>query len=348
MRERLKKLIPPPLRRGLRVLQAVPRYLARRVRPGGAMIPPPWKNFVGAGDFTGIGREFLRHFVDIGGLRPEDRVLDVGCGIGRMAIPLTGFLRPPGEYHGFDIVPGGIEWCRARITTRHPHFHFHHLDVRNRHYNPSGTMTAEAVRFPFDDGRFDFVFLTSVFTHMLPPALETYVREIARMLHLDADAVTAWLREHDPASKPPFTFELPISREQIGLIRQGMRRVVGPGGTAWLTRLQHWDLMGKTGTAQNPHGEDHGWFVGIAGTPGEEPEIVVAMVVIHGEAGSQISGTPANAINFYLSRKHGLPFERYPTPRERSPRGLPIDWAWLTSPVVDYPVGGGEGAVAEQ
>lgn len=182
MRERLKKLIPPPLRRGLRVLQAVPRYLARRVRPGGAMIPPPWKNFVGAGDFTGIGREFLRHFVDIGGLRPEDRVLDVGCGIGRMAIPLTGFLRPPGEYHGFDIVPGGIEWCRARITTRHPHFHFHHLDVRNRHYNPSGTMTAEAVRFPFDDGRFDFVFLTSVFTHMLPPALETYVREIARVL----------------------------------------------------------------------------------------------------------------------------------------------------------------------
>lgn len=147
---------------------------------------------------------------------------------------------------------------------------------------------------------------------------------------------------------PPFTMELPITQEHIGVLRQGMRRVVGPGGTAWLTRLQHWDLMGKTGTAQNPHGEDHGWFVGIAGTPGEEPEIVAAMVVVHGEAGSRISGTPANAINFYLTRKHGLPFERYATPRERSPRGLPIDWAWLTSPVVDYPVGGGAGQTAEQ
>ena len=148
--------------------------------------------------------------------------------------------------------------------------------------------------------------------------------------------------------EPPITFEIPSTPEQIAVLRQGMRRVVGPGGTAWLTRLQNWDLLGKTGTAQNPHGEDHGWFTGIAGPPGEEPEIVAAMVVIHGEAGSQISGTPANAMNFYLNRKHGLPFERYATPRERNPRGLPIDWAWLSSPVVDYPVGGGAGVTATQ
>ena len=147
----------------------------------------------------------------------------------------------------------------------------------------------------------------------------------------------------------PITFELPpIGHEGIAAIRAGMRRVVGPGGTAWLTRLPHWDLMGKTGTAQNPHGEDHGWFVGIAGPPGEEPEIVAAMVVVHGEAGSQISGTPANAMNFYLNRKHGRPFERYATPRERNPRGLPVDWADISKPVIDYPVGGGQGVPATQ
>ena len=170
-----------------------------------------------------------------------------------------------------------------------------------------------------------------------PLKLAHVVTAIARA---DGRAPTPRFAQLDTAMT--FSFELPpIGPEGIAFLRQGMREVVGPGGTAWLTRLQHWDLMGKTGTAQNSHGADHGWFTGIAGTPGEEPEIVVAMVVYAGEAGSQISGTPANAINFYLSRKHGLPFERYATPRERGPRGLPIDWAWLSSPVVNYPVGGG-------
>jgi len=138
---------------------------------------------------------------------------------------------------------------------------------------------------------------------------------------------------------PDTTFALPpIGPEGIHVLRQGMRRVVGPGGTAWLTRIPQWDLLGKTGTAQNPHGEDHGWFVAMGGIPGEEFDIVAASVVIHGESGSGTSATVANAINFYLSRKHDRPFERFPVPRERTARGLPVDWAELSQPVVDYPV----------
>ena len=149
------------------------------------------------------------------------------------------------------------------------------------------------------------------------------------------------LAQLDTASA--FTMELGITPEQIGILRQGMRRVVGPGGTAWLSRLSDWDFMGKTGTAQNPHGADHGWFVGLGGPPGEEPEIVAAMLLVHGEHGSTASGPLANAVHFYLSRRHGRPFERYPTPRERAPLGLPVDWARLSAPVVDFPVGGGTG-----
>ena len=59
-----------------------------------------------------------------------------------------------------------------------------------------------------------------------------------------------------------------------------------------------------------------------------------------------ISGTPANAMNFYLNRRHGRPFERYATPRERIPRGLPVDWADISKPVIEYPVGGGPGTPA--
>lgn len=60
-----------------------------------------------------------------------------------------------------------------------------------------------------------------------------------------------------------------------------LRRVVNePGGTAYAHRLADWTLVGKTGTAQNPHGEPHSWFVGFA--PAEDPRIVVAAVVENG------------------------------------------------------------------
>jgi protein-L-isoaspartate O-methyltransferase len=51
--------------------------------------PAPESVFVGDGDYRAIGAEYLGHFVRLGGLKPSDRVLDIGCGIGRMAVPLT-------------------------------------------------------------------------------------------------------------------------------------------------------------------------------------------------------------------------------------------------------------------
>ena len=131
---------------------------------------------------------------------------------------------------------------------------------------------------------------------------------------------------------PPVTFELDLERDEIEALRHGMRRVVGPGGTAWLSRLEGWDFMGKTGTAQNAHGTDHAWFAGMGGPEGGEPEIVAVALIYFGGHGWVASEPVANAINFYLSRKHGRPFERYPVPRVRQMRGLPVDWGWLQSP----------------
>src|SRR3954470_20703716 len=56
--------------------------------------PPPELRFVGDGDFRAIGAEFLGLFARLGGLRPGDAVIDIGCGIGRMALPLTQYLDP--------------------------------------------------------------------------------------------------------------------------------------------------------------------------------------------------------------------------------------------------------------
>jgi SAM-dependent methyltransferase len=146
------------------------------------MIPPRTLDFVGGSNYRGVGLEFRDLFVRYGGLKPEDRVLDVGSGIGRMAAPLTGYLAASGEYQGFDIVKKGVVWSQKHITSRYPNFHFIHSDVKNEFYNPGGVYEASSYRFPYDDGHFDFVFLTSVFTHMFPRDLENYTREIARVL----------------------------------------------------------------------------------------------------------------------------------------------------------------------
>jgi penicillin-binding protein 2 len=135
----------------------------------------------------------------------------------------------------------------------------------------------------------------------------------------------------------PLGFQLPVTPYQIWLLRKGMRRVVAPPGTAAMTRIKGWDFMGKTGTSQNPHGDDHAWFVGIGGPFDKDPEIVASALVVHGLHGLIASEPVANGINFYLSRKYGLPFERHPVPRMRNRLGLPVDYQWLFTPVHDPP-----------
>ncbi|MEE8561504.1 MAG: penicillin-binding transpeptidase domain-containing protein, partial [Gemmatimonadota bacterium] len=60
-----------------------------------------------------------------------------------------------------------------------------------------------------------------------------------------------------------------------------------PGGTAYAYRSTRWRIAGKTGTAQNPQGLPHSWFVGFA--PPENPEIVIAAIVEFGHPDNQVS-----------------------------------------------------------
>jgi len=147
------------------------------------LTPPKRKIFVGGReDYKRIGEEFLRYFIELGGLEPDERVLDVGCGIGRMAVPLTKYLNERGSYEGFDIVPDGINWCRKKITAKHPNFRFQLADIFNKKYHPRGRYRSSEYRFPYASESFDFVFLTSVFTHMLPDDMEHYFSEISRVI----------------------------------------------------------------------------------------------------------------------------------------------------------------------
>lgn len=180
----VKRVIPKPIRAAIRATwyrlgDASDLLLGRT----DALTPPrKLRASVGPGDFKEIGQEFLRYFVESGGLNRTDAVLDVGCGAGRMARPLTGFLDPTSRYEGFDVTPEAIKWCQRHISARFPHFRFRVADVNNRFYNPRGRWKASEYKFPYESDSFDFVFATSVFTHLLPGDAANYLTEVARVM----------------------------------------------------------------------------------------------------------------------------------------------------------------------
>jgi SAM-dependent methyltransferase len=147
------------------------------------LVPPHGLWFIGGEqNHEKVTEEFFQYFVDMGGLQSTSRVLDVGCGLGVMGARLTRFLTPPGSYCGIDIVKVGVNWAQRAIASRHPNFSFVHVDVFNKHYNPTGTISPAEFRFPYPDEEFDFVFLKSVLTHLLPEAIRQYLQEIRRVL----------------------------------------------------------------------------------------------------------------------------------------------------------------------
>lgn len=90
-----------------------------------------------------------------------------------------------------------------------------------------------------------------------------------------------------------------VSAAAFELIREGMRKaVMDPGGTAGLARIPGLSAAGKTGTAQNAHGEDHAWFVGYA--PADTPQVAVAVLVENAGFG----GTVAAPIAGYVMERY--------------------------------------------
>ncbi len=222
----------PNLRKLYYTLPPAWRFLARRLYylpvdlyeglsgRRGPMTPPRGLVYTGSGDFRAQGKKMREYFVELAGLQPHHRVLDVGSGIGRIAVPLTEYLDERGSYEGFDVVELGVRWCEKAISSRYPNFQFTYVDLDNGLYRSGGNNAAE-FRFPYADEDFDFVILTSVFTHMLPDEVANYLHEIARVLRPGGRCFATFFLWNEKAARlsqanPHFNF--PYDRDHYRLM----------------------------------------------------------------------------------------------------------------------------------
>ena len=143
--------------------------------------PPLRLRFVGDGDFEAVGDQLADLVLEHGDVPANASLLDIGCGVGRVAMALARRLPREVDYEGFDVVRGAIRWCRRRITRDYPNFRFRHVSVRSSEYALFGIPAVE-FRFPFSDDRFDCAFAFSLFTHLTFPEMRRYLHESARVL----------------------------------------------------------------------------------------------------------------------------------------------------------------------
>jgi SAM-dependent methyltransferase len=132
-------------------------------------------------EFDRLGAIKRQLLLDLG-MTPNSKVLDVGCGTGMLTAALHDYLSEDGLYHGTDISPEAVAFCRSRF--RRPNFFFQ-----------TSTMTT----LPLENASFDFIVFYSVFTHTYPDETALLLREARRLLAEEglifADVFTASLAD---------------------------------------------------------------------------------------------------------------------------------------------------------
>ena len=125
--------------------------------------------------------------------------------------------------------------------------------------------------------------------------------------------------------------DLELTSEQLAGLRQAMINVV-ERGTARRARLRRLRIAGKTATSQNPHGPDHGWFIGFA--PAERPEIVVGAVIEFARHGDAVAPIVTRVIAHYLGADTTATFQ-YLLPSDSAPRETQLLGAPPTDSLTD-------------
>ena len=149
--------------------------------------PPRRLRYVGEGDYTEVGETWLGLLRSLALVRPDERVLEIGCGAGVLARPLHRHLGPGARYVGYDDDAVAIDWCQSAYRDR-PDFDFELAE----------DLSVTELVLPFQDETFDVVVMHDVLPHLPPDAVAARLPEARRVL-IDEGRVfaTAFLLDAD-------------------------------------------------------------------------------------------------------------------------------------------------------
>lgn len=140
----------------------------------------------------GMEAALVRHY----GLPEDGYLIDAGCGAGRLARPLSGWLK--GRYLGFDLVPDLVAYAQ-KIAAR-PDWRFEVIDH---------------IGIPEADGQADMVCFFSVLTHLLHEQSYWYLEEAKRVLKPGGRIVFSFLEFGEPGHLPVFQATLAGAKSQV-------------------------------------------------------------------------------------------------------------------------------------
>lgn len=192
-------------------------------------VPPRGYIYTGspasADDYLKQGQHQLQMLKEYANLQPNDTVLDIGSGIGRTAIALTGYLSQNGSYEGFDVVERGVQWCNSRIHTENPNFNFKYVPLFNDLYN-TATLKATEFEFPYEENSIDVAFSFSVFTHMQIEEIQHYFNQVYRVLKPGGVCFSTFFLYDDASevfisTKPDFSF--PVKKDGFRLMNENVK-----------------------------------------------------------------------------------------------------------------------------
>src|SRR4051794_7259058 len=153
-------------------------------------LPRPDTRLHQTGDDVGGQRGIKElRLLEFFGMQPSFDILDIGCGIGRLAYECAAYLDDDATYTGVDIAPTVIDWLNTHYAPRLANFRFDLLDVHSERYRPEGDVSPDDIQLPYADASFDMVCAFEVFMHLPLAGVRNYLREIARVLRPERVAV---------------------------------------------------------------------------------------------------------------------------------------------------------------
>lgn len=227
----LRKIIPsaasltynPIIKRLLNVVDFIPRHIFKEfsnIPPNHLRIRVGTANRIFANHvyYLSHAKDFWLHAFLSGLCRLDSHILDIGCGCGRFAHHLRDYRFKheafTGRYIGIDIDKEMLNWCRGNFDSQR--FEFLRSSDRSKIYNVTGKNNG-GYALPIADESIDFVFSTSLFTHLLEPELVNYCKESLRVLKPGGSmAMYCFSMDHPPPSfGNRFTFGSKIGNSYV-------------------------------------------------------------------------------------------------------------------------------------